>query len=292
MSSSKTLDAIKGLPQGEAERRLASAIEFLLPKPGEEVTTDETTSELLTQVRQRIHRGRKDVRVESNKVFEFLFNELKDVVIDDESRVRARLGQRGELPLYLYRAQFQPSFRDAQKLGIRRAHVEAALARPDAVQHVKPPLKDPRNFPSISLYAKYQNGNRFNAHALIVETERRGDTQLVETAWRVYPSEVDVSKAESPLDVLHAFIDTYGLEFRVGDGEKTKWVYYQTFTLPPGQEKTQVLKFENPGLVSHTGHAIVSIDKTSRLVEVALAYVVNLSKYSVDLKKHGVTVEL
>lgn len=292
MSSSKTLDAIKGLPAEEVERRLASAIQVLLPKP-EEAAIDDNTRELLNQTREKLSRGKQDETAESRRIFEYLFDQLKDVVVEDEGRVRARLGQRGELPPYLYRAEFEPSFRDAVKRGIRRAHVEAALARPDAVQHVQPPVMDPGSFPSISLYAKYQNGNHFNTHALIVETERRGATQHVGTAWRIYPSEVDVAKAESPLDILHAFVNTYGLEFRVGEGEKRKWVYYQTFTVPRGQEKTQILKFEAPKGVHHvTGRFIVATNKDSGRVEVALAYSIDLSRYGADLRRHGVRTEL
>jgi hypothetical protein len=291
LSSSKTLDALKGLQPGEVERRLASAIQSLLPKPGEEVA-DDTTSELLNQTRQRIQQSGRGALGDS-KVFEFLTNELKLAVVSDEKRVRARLGQRGDLAPYLYHAEFQPAFRETQKRGIRRSHVEAALARPDVVQHVMPPVAEPRKFPALSLYGKYQNGNRFNSHALIVETERRGDAQLVATAWRVYPSDVDISKAESPLDILRAFINTYGMEFRVfGEGGKVKFVYYQAFTPPPGKEQ-EILKLEHPPKQGRgEAHAMVAHNKLSGLVEVALAYVINTSQYGEDLRKHGVTVEL
>ncbi len=50
---------------------------------------------------------------------------------------------------------------------------------------------------------------------LVVTRERRGDRR-VHDAWRVYLSDVDVTRARSGLDVLTAFLERYGVDVQLG----------------------------------------------------------------------------
>ena len=140
----------------------------------------------------------------------------------------------------------------------------------------------------ISLYLKRhpQAGGDF---FLLVQTQRTGYVQLVHSAWRIYLSDIDLSRINEPLDVLRAFTDEFGISFRIGDSPKpSKFFLYENFPAS-SHSLEQLITFEfqekQKPLLSWLHRW-----KTDSTVDVAIAYVIDMVRYLAALRKHGVQI--
>jgi hypothetical protein len=203
-------------------------------------------------------------------------------------QARARLGQQGLLSSNLYQIQFHQTFVEAEKRGIRKAHVEQAIHQPDSLQHVLPEKIRSEDFPAISVYAKHHGtSHSTDRFTLLVPTLRRGATQIVSAAWRVYHSDVDLADAHEPLDVLRAFVGTYGINFRVGNSPLRKFFFYEAFPLMPGGQRTDITRIEAANPLDVASMSFLRVSSLG-VIEVAIAYVIDRPPYINDLRKHGV----
>lgn len=275
-------------PQAEQARILTAAVDQLLPHSSAEQGTEyaKAVAELLSEIQstQKLKPSSKNTKA---VLFQVLSGELKRVLLDESQTkaARARLGQRGDLPAPQYRIAFDPQFRmGPRRRGITRSYVENALYAPDDVQH----LLEDRFTDAVSLYVKrHSNKTRpQDSYILLVQTRRVQETQHVTTAWGVYPADVDLSAAKTPLDTLQAFVGTYGIDFRVGDQQR-RFVLYETIHGEPGKD----IEFFH---VQHKGQ--LESTQTFRrphdgMVEIAVAYAIDTERYKRDLIRHGVKVD-
>jgi hypothetical protein len=70
----------------------------------------------------------------------------------------------------------------------------------------------------VSLLAKLSSARIKDAHVLLLLAKRTESSLVVDAGWRVYLSDVTLSETPAtPLSVLRAFVDKYGVDLRVGD---------------------------------------------------------------------------
>jgi len=281
----------------DAERAdlLAKASSFFLPKPDLQTEPEAPSPVLVDLMGELASRAKVDPTDTSPParaaILQVLVSELSQLLLAQSrvATVRARLGDRGELPPKQYRVAFDPSFDTATKRGIRRAHVEDALQSPDSVQHL-PEGENPIE-PRVSLYARRiaDGKNASDPYVFLVHCRRAGDLQHVVTAWRVYLSDIRLKDDRNkPLDVLAAFLDVYGIEFTVrGFDTPRRLIASERFVVVPGEPDSELFRFESKGIAFEANQ---TVQRTSDAVEVALAYAVNVTRYLDDLRKHGVEI--
>lgn len=257
-----------------------------------EVRAAESEAQLLQEIQHTLRLDPQDRSAQAHtKILAFLSEEMSQPLRSSTrmAEAKARLGDKGYLPYLSYRLIFQESFRESERLGIKRSHVEDALKAPDLVQHLRPDLIKREGFPALSIYLKSpqrrQGGEPFT---LLITTERTGDTQTILSAWRIYHAEVDTTGITEPLAMLRAFLAVYGVPCRVGNSSVETFFLYEVFPVADGQEYTKVLTIEDYPPEFYTANFF----RVSPLhvVEASLVYVVNLTKYIADLQKHHVHV--
>jgi hypothetical protein len=292
------LNNLRSLSPDEIEWALASLIQRFLPQPRDEGPETlpgdlrELQDSTLAEIQARLGIEPADQSaVTKAKILEFLAKELSEPVLRGArgEQAKIRLGQRGDLRLDLYKIEFDAFFHDtAEKRGIRKNHVEYALRHPDEAQHILPGRIKAEGFPAVSLYAKHHGDPRStDRFTLLVQTERKGYLQHINSAWRVYHSDVNLSQVHEPLDILRAFVDVYGLYCRVNDSAPTKLFFYEAFPLAPGQQPTSILKFDSSQAATFDASFLVRVSPLG-VVEIALAYVIDSARYMSDLRRHNV----
>jgi hypothetical protein len=91
-------------------------------------------------------------------------------------------------------------------------HVENAVRNPDDYQHLMTEVVPEEKKTANSLFMKRVDSREIrNRHWLLVHTHRVGLDQIVQSAWRIYPDAVDLTEAQEPLDVLRAFVISFGV---------------------------------------------------------------------------------
>ena len=289
------LNNLKNHSPEAIERHLASLIQRLLPHPGIEPSeaepgdVKELQDSLLAEIRERFNLDPADQsQTAQAKLFKFLVEEMSEPVMKGarEKQAKARLGQNGNLRSDLYRIKFGDSFHANEVTGgIRRSHVEEALRHPNQVQHLLPERFGlGEDTLAVSIYAKHNE-----KFILLVQTTRKGDTQLVGSAWRVYHSDVDLSAAYEPLEMLRAFADVYGMYFRVGHSAPAKFFLYEVVPMLKGKQPVNIITIDNPTKEACYVNTLLR-ESNLQVWEVAIAYVINTSRYISDLRNHKVHI--
>ena len=142
----------------------------------------------------------------------------------------------------------------------------------------------------ISLFLRGIQKKDQDPHWFLVQTYRNGMTQIVQSAWRVFPSDVDLTNANRPVEMLKAFAETFGVPITVG---RTRSKFVASEFVLTGGAMGQDLEFEIkvedvPGdffmSVSH-------VKNSSRtLANVGVAYCIDMNKYKLALRAHGFSV--
>lgn len=205
---------------------------------------------------------------------------LRDV---DTGELLARAGRAGRLAPSLYAVEQPKAFLQLfETLSIKRSHVEDAVKRPDDYQHLMTDRVSEEVKDAISLFVKDIRSSRAgNDHFLLIQTHRVRQTQVVQSAWRVFPGDVDLSSAVEPLDLLKAFVDVYGSVVKVGEvsGKFIENILHpkgESFTFEPGIERKEIF-----ASVSHVD------TRDPKLVEIGIAYGIDIPKYRAALSNRG-----
>ncbi|MDO8445008.1 MAG: hypothetical protein Q7T53_02715 [Deltaproteobacteria bacterium] len=291
------LNVLKNIESDQAERTLAALVKHLTPQPTEgdvgEVPLHPLEATLLDEIRQRAKVSAGDLSQEAKaKLLEIIVKEISQPVLGSTRAIeaKARLGMRGDLRPDLYQIKFGDSFKEDEKRGVRRSHVEETIHHPDKVEHLLPNRFTDAEMPSLSLYAKTMGKHASNdIFTLIVQTQRQADKQLVSSVWRVYHSDVDLSHASSPLGVLKAFVSVYAMDFYIGDKTPRHFLLYDTFNLPHSGHPFKMIEVHNPGNDNFVSSFMFRISPLA-VAEVAIAYVINTTRYIRDLRKHNVQI--
>jgi hypothetical protein len=288
------LDTLQKFDHKTAEGILAVAGLSTAPNPGvDEVPQflkrySKQADNVLLEIRSRLRISPTDDSISARTAIDkFLSSALQGLILNPANTSSAlnRVGQSGRLAPVLYRVvqpkEFSVLF---NTLGASSNHVEDAVRHPDDHQHLM--IEGiPENAKTLSLFMKLiVSRDDRNSHWLLVQTNRIGIQQLVQAVWKLYPSDVDLSKASVPIDALKAFVDVFGCPISVGD-KKALFVDPQQFP------------FDANVKVDWTGaprESFVNFSQTAnsetKLFRVGLAYCIDIPKYRTSLKKHGIRV--
>jgi hypothetical protein len=294
------LHPLKTLDSRTAQGILANLTLEMMPDPGVPAVPGgprvepELRDKLIHELRIRLRLKRDDNSPKARAlIYSALADEIARLALSgvNVKDVKARVGQQGLLSPSLYRLEFEGFHfrRAAEKCGVTQAQVEDAVKRPDAFEHFKPELVgfDPNWAASLFLKAQ-KRGDEF--YQLLVLTKRAGDVLHVVNAWRIYPSDVDLSKASTPLDVLRAFVDVFGEEFALGDSEKKLFLYERVATKMEGEHISFRLDPKVGADPRVIGQGI--FQRQDDILEVAVAFQINYNKYAESLQRYGVRVTM
>lgn len=293
--TTKLIRAFREAERHELQAALAAiAREFLPPPPFISAPPGASSlSAFRSRVREKLLEivdapagGELTVEQRSAAV-ELLSASLSDVILGGkESDVLARLGDKGLLSPSQYRTEFTDSFTKLlEPLGIRRNHVEAAVHYPDSVEHVH--LRQTTEMEALTISAKNLSDRPgHSTFTLLVVSTRHGDKQIVNDAFRVYHSDVNISPGSTPMDVLRSFVRVYGHPLSIGTSPSQKFFLDEVFAIEGDKAVTNVdAPVEFGSEVKMTSFIRLSV---LGYVEVALAYAIDISRYRTTLKKMGV----
>jgi hypothetical protein len=140
---------------------------------------------------------------------------------------------------------------------------------------------------AVTISAKNFNDRPDHAtFTLLVVSTRRGDKQIVNDAFRVYHNDVTISPGSTPMDVLRSFVRTYGYPLAIGASPSEKFFLDQVFQI----ESNKALVNVDAPRDSGSDVKATSLVRVSNLgvVEVALAYAIDISRYRETLERLGV----
>src|SRR5262249_17333445 len=69
----------------------------------------------------------------------------------------------------------------------------------------------------FSIFMRQSSSQKHDPNWLLVQATCRGYEQVAQSAFRIYPSDVDLTKAKAPVDVLAAFCEVFGVTVHAGD---------------------------------------------------------------------------
>lgn len=219
---------------------------------------------------------------------EFLVRAIRNVVLgkEQEDIVLQNVAKHGLLSPSAYKVEFDSDFNRLFKaLGGYRNTVEEAVLRPDDFQHLMtdPPFVDESEL--FSLFVKKGTRPELGAHWLLVQTLRKGITQLVQCAWWVHAADVDVSRVEKPLDLLRAFVDKFGIPLRMGE-KSGKYIEDAVLDKTPGEPAS--FEFEvNLKTDEYFWTASSRVKLEEDRFQVGIAYCIDLKMYRTALLARG-----
>jgi hypothetical protein len=196
---------------------------------------------------------------------------------------RRRLGEKGLLSLSQYKIVFSDAFEQSFP-GVRKAHVEAVIRRPDAFDEIK---ERGAVIPTALTFCQ-ERGDGANRFYWFVAASRAADTLSVQTALMAFANEVHVIDPQSPMSVLRGIAETYGLPVFDGPAGKRSFVEEEHVdsvdgsTLLASGDRRHWPPFVLGMLVGP------SVDGGGYI---AYAYAVDKSKYGAALRRHGVRTE-
>jgi hypothetical protein len=239
---------------------------------------------VLQELRSRLNVSPSDDPAEINRrVLALLSRQIHEISLEgkDADAVLARAGQAGRLTPSLYRVEFVPTFAICVGLGTKIAHVHDAILRSDEVQH----LEGAQGEPGFSLFLKFHvNAISSDSFWLLVLAHRNGRTLIVQNAWRVYPSDVDLTDAKRPIDVLRAFANVFGLQVQVGI-QAGKFILNEIIPLRVGQV---IRAYTIKGLRNKAYVGTMSGHDLPEAHRVIVAYAIDLLAYEKSLHHHKV----
>lgn len=298
------LATLKGLDEERAADVLVAATDFLAPAEGLDLApsdTDAVAPELrasvLDEVRRMLRLRRGDDSVEARgRMLSRLNDELADQMLRPfgAEEVRSRAGLMGHLPVEMYEMRLSRVFRENQRLfGVKRHHIEEALREPGGVDHLAAKSVEPSlSHPLSSLFAK-RMGDVEDPFVLLVEARRRGHILEVDSAWRVYLSDVDTTDARRPLDILRDFLRVYGLPFNAGPIHGATLLQNITVATPARKLVFHAGADTFPGGTARPFRLSFLIGSNPNETEIYLAYAIDTGQYTADLKtKHRVDVDI
>jgi hypothetical protein len=282
------LATLKELDAKTANGILAAAVLTSNPNPGTDLglvkTYSKQAADLLADIRQQLNINDEDSSSDAHLLIQrWLSNAIKDQVLKGAfDAPLKRAGQTGRLPPSMYRVEEKPGFQKIfRPFGTTRANVEDAVRFPDDYQHLMTELADAESKDVISLFMKKVVSKGRDSFWLIVQTHRVGITQIVQSAWRIYTDVIDLANADRPIDVLKAFIKVFGIPMRI----RGKEVLFLEAEEAP---KREALAFQVRGDLETFGSVSFTSTTNPDIVQVGIAYSINIPNYRSYLKEHGV----
>jgi len=297
------LDTLSNIDPRTAQGILANLALGMMPDPGigPPATTapidSDLSKQLFRELRIKLHLKRDDNSPKAlAKLYATLAAEMKRIALqgEDLNKVKARLGQQGILSPAQYQIKFDKAFRLAEQCGVTQYQAESAIRNPDSYEHLIPEHFgfDPEH--ASSLFMKVE---RPTAHSeryiILVFANRKGYVQEVINAWRVYPSDVDLSDSSSPIDVLRAFVERFGTIFKLGDKTGKLFMHEKLAVKHEKDGKTSFELFKpTPSTVGELTYFLGTGRTSKEMVETVLSFSIDYKEFIDSLKAHGVNVDI
>jgi hypothetical protein len=280
-----TLATIQKLDPDKASKVLAAAAIATSWDPGFHIEDplhtqfeDEARS-VLDEIRQKLRISESDTSVKATKAIDAaLAKAIASATLEgvDKEALLNRIGQAGRLSPRLYTVGFTEQFNAIfSKLGVKRRRVEESIQKPSEYQHLLTKGASSTDHDDISIFLR-----RWPDHWFLVQSQRHGKKQFAQSAWFVYPTDVDLSEATQPIEVLEKFVLTYGLPFKV-NGEEHRFLTETTAkkgvnNYPLGETFWSV-SMRNPNEIVPEG-------------QIGIAYCIDIPKYRDAIKRHGIRI--
>ena len=294
-----TLPSLRNQSAEEVQGILASLTLDMLPNPGISGVTSDLTADvrdrLIQEIRISLGLKRDDNSPQAmSRIYDYLAREMGHAALAnvDIKEVKTRLGNKGELTPPLYKIVFTDSFKHGSRIrGVDERSVELTLQSPDSVEHLRPELLGITSKRATSLYLKQfiNNASPFNSFSLLVFCTRVGYVQEVGNAWQIFHSDVDVSKAKTPLDVLKALVGRYGFEIQIGES-KAAFFWHERVPISRSIPFNKLIKFPYEPNVNY-GVTWSPGEIRDNSLELTYAFGINYTAYEADLAKHGIKVK-
>lgn len=294
-----TLPSLRNQSAKEVEGILASLTLDMLPNPGISAMGSDLTPDVRDRLIQEIRislglkRGDDSPRAMS-RIYEYLAREMGNAALADVDvqEVKTRLGDKGELAPPLYKVAFTDSFKNGSKRrGVDERIVELTLQSPDNVEHLHPAQLGISSKKLTSLYLKsfINNSRPFNSYTLLVFCTRVGYVQHVADAWQIFHSDVDLSKTQTPLDVLKALVAKYGFEIQIGE-RKASFFWHEWVPISRRLPSNEIIHIPTqPSDKWAISWAPGEMRDNS--LELIYAFAINNAAYEADLAKHGIRIK-
>lgn len=295
------LESLSGFSKREAQGILSSVTLSLLPNPSSEPrrSIDEALyRRVLAESREKLSVDPSDETTETrSRVVDFLGNQISESILRgvDVDRIKSRLGENGYLRPDEYEIKSTPEteqFLDV--LRMQKTELLDAINSPDEAEHLTADILQDGTSTGLSLFTK-SFGTGHDSYILIVGLERVGHTLEPHFFYRAYFSDVDIQSAHSPLEVLRAFINRYGIRFQLGNLPAT--MFYQREVLPYNKIKYNstaqgINKLLHPLEVTSDSltSAMVRTIPSLELVCFTAIFLINLARYRKDLAGHDIKI--
>ncbi len=286
------LQTLRSYSTQEAAVILAGVTRQLLPEeltePARELTPVDADirQRILGEVYRKLRLSAEDKSEESQaRVINYIGKEMSNAALatSDLQEIEDRVGQQGNLRPDAYKVTLTSAReKDLRAYFITRVQIKNTVNHADDFQHLLPGLFGPTDS-DVSLFIKRYD-NESDPFTILVQAQRNGATLGVNKAYKIYHSDVDLDDALSPLEVLLAFIDKYGVNITVGD-ETSKFVMYKSIPRT-GEDEINVFSFPTnleQGTKLASGFHFKLTEST---IDVAVGYMINETKYLANLKKH------
>lgn len=274
---------------------LAAAALMTSPSPVEAddlvVEYKTAVDELLVNIRKHLNLRADDRSVKAtSSIDHFLSSAIDNAVLSSSSvdAALSRAGEAGRLSPALYKVEQPSSFVNRfYPLAVKKNSIQEAINSPDDFQHLLndgAPSGDKNN---LSFFVKLIPGRDKNKpHWLLVQTVRRGMTQVAQAAWRIFASDVDLMSAQEPIQLMSAFAGVFGVPVNFA-GTVAKFV--ESKNVPFGSKiDIEVKAPPNAELFLSWSNRGITTDPN--ISNVGIAYAINLSQYKTALKAHGFNV--
>ncbi len=221
---------------------------------------------------------------------------FKKLVLDNKSRraARDRLAQKGALSLEGYVIRDSELLKKRERLfGIDVKAVRDTLRSPSSYQHLVPDTPELESRDQISLFVKYFGDPRNrDFHWILADAKRDKNVIHALSAWKIYKADLeeglDLTHA-SPLDLLAAFTNVFGLPIRVGDGQPETLMLYRRIPISNADVGIDIVSGISAENTTTSFMLRKNADPPS--VDIAIAFCIDNAKYLDALKQHEVDAE-
>lgn len=293
------LKSLRKLDRKTSERILSDLTTALLPNPGIEGVLPQSVYDpsVYESIKEEVYQLLKidptDLSSANQaKVFQFLAREMRSIALADAdlNSIKWRVGQRGDLRPDLYEIEFSAGFANYEALGVRRNHAIDTIRDFDDVEEVLPDRFQGGYVLFIKTHNKMNERDRFS---LLVCARRKGDSLVVMTAWRIYHSDVDVSKARSLIDFLESFAESFGFRITLGN-KQGKFILHETVEVATTTRVDQIVHIHEAHPASSDTEESIIINYVirksdiKRLFEFGIVFALDAKKYLTSIRSHGV----
>ena len=238
----------------------------------------------------KVDLGRADARARA-KLLDVANDELVTLALGSaRPKAQDKLGDLGLVSPRRYRFEQTPQLRDLiGRRGVTKREIEDTVHSPDAYQHLFPPGDFNPDVELMSLFVRVLNRAQVAQDGALavwclVVAKREGLKIAGYDAFRVYEDIVKFADG-SPLELLRAFCEVYGMELDIKGKRFGKFLTYAKILVEPnvglGWNAERGRSFSGSTILRSTDDGFL---------EFALAYAIDSTAYESDLKARGVNL--